>query len=362
MHLDTERRVCNADGTTFSTTTCPSGQTCSGGACAAAPGCPAGQTLCGAVCVDLLRDAANCGRCANACPAGAACGAGTCAVATAPMITARAAHALVTLPDGRVLAIGGLGEGRVHLRAVERYDPATNRWEARAPLLDALGNAYAALLEDGRVVASGPLQSSLQVYTPSTDTWARLTTFPGPVGYYPQIAHATRERVYVFDSYQMHSYELATRTWRAGPSLIGATGGTSFAVDATGAIHVFNTSDRMRRAVYSTVTNEWTLVPNASFGNNSERVVFGPDGFFYGAGAYDPATMSSLNRFARFDPVRNAVTPLAPMQFNRTGTKITVLPGGRLLVCGGQRIQGDPGAPEYLNTAEIYTIATNTWR
>jgi len=363
----TERRVCNADGMTFATMPCPAGQMCSGGACAAAPGCPAGQTLCGAACADLQRDATHCGRCANACPAGAACDAGACAVATASMLRPRAEHALVTLLDGSVLAIGGFTTNNGQLRTVERYDPATNRWEARADLPTGPSFPTAALLEDGRVVVSGHASSQLHVYTPSTNTWARLTMHPTPVvsREAPQVAHVTRGRVYVADAnLRMSWYELATGMWQIGPTAVGVLGTVppSFAVDAMGAVHVFGISDRARRAVFSTVTDAWSLVPSASFGINHERVVAGPDGSFYGAGFFDTRTRMSLNTFVRFDPIGGVVTPLAPMRHARTHTRIVVIPGGRLLVAGGGVAAGAPDRLTQINTAEIYTIATNTWR
>ena len=43
-----------------------------------APPCPRGQTLCGGACVDLMTDAANCGRCDRRCQLYGVCSNGTC--------------------------------------------------------------------------------------------------------------------------------------------------------------------------------------------------------------------------------------------------------------------------------------------
>ena len=65
---------------------CPSGQSCSEGACVAQ--CPAGTTLCGGTCVDLLSDPLNCGGCGNACGDNQICTGGACVTCTPPDQTA----------------------------------------------------------------------------------------------------------------------------------------------------------------------------------------------------------------------------------------------------------------------------------
>ncbi len=50
----------------------------------------------------------------------------------APMNVARARHASVTLSDGRVAVLGGIGMNPTS--SVEIYDPRTNTWQAGEPL------------------------------------------------------------------------------------------------------------------------------------------------------------------------------------------------------------------------------------
>jgi len=323
--------------------------------------CPAGQTRCGAACVSLQADAANCGRCANACPSGAACDAGMCAVATAPMITPRAVHALVLLRDGGVLAIGGQRPPGVGIREVERYDPLTNRWEARAPLLDGAQTYNAATLDDGRIVVGGSSENTLQIYNPVTDTWARLTTYPESTTQTPTVAHWRAGRIYVFDSLRMASYELAANRWRLGPDLVGVRGNSSCSTDPSGSVHAMAFTDVTRRAVFSTATETWTLLPVSGLGPRN-TVAFSPEGDAFAFGDYDQMTARSLANSSRANLDRNVVTPLAPMPTPRTFPTAVALPGGRFLVTGGIRYPGGTSAVQYLNTAEIYTVATNTWR
>lgn len=50
----------------------------------------------------------------------------------APMVVPRARHAAVTLSDGRVAVLGGVGINPT--ASVEIYDPRTNRWQSAASL------------------------------------------------------------------------------------------------------------------------------------------------------------------------------------------------------------------------------------
>jgi ferredoxin len=62
---------------------CPAGRSCVGGAC----DCAAGRTSCAGRCVDTQADNANCGRCGAICPAGQTCTDGACASICGPGVT-----------------------------------------------------------------------------------------------------------------------------------------------------------------------------------------------------------------------------------------------------------------------------------
>lgn len=95
---------------------------------------------------------------------------------TNPMNTARAAHTLTVLADGRVLAVGGTVVSGVDARA-EVYNPATGQWtETGPPLLERIYHT-ATLLNDGRVMIVGGMSnnepgiSATLIYNPQTDQW-----------------------------------------------------------------------------------------------------------------------------------------------------------------------------------------------
>jgi len=73
----------------------------------------------------------------------------------AAMSDARAEHTMLRLPDGRVLALGGLDQNNDVLRTVEIYDPAVNAWTLTGSLPVAIFWPAAVVLRDGRVLVAG---------------------------------------------------------------------------------------------------------------------------------------------------------------------------------------------------------------
>lgn len=83
---------------------------------------------------------------------------------------------LVTLPSGKVLAVGGAVFDGTRTDA-EIYDPATDRWSLTPPLPDGYQVSGVSGLPDGRVLATtfgfqGPVYTNFtQIYDEPTNTW-----------------------------------------------------------------------------------------------------------------------------------------------------------------------------------------------
>lgn len=102
--------------------------------------------------------------------------------------TARSQAALVTLDDGRALAIGGwTGSGTAP--TCELFDPATSSWSPTGSLATGRTLHGAALLADGRVLvaggashgAGGPtILDSAEVYDPATGAWSPTGAMGAP--------------------------------------------------------------------------------------------------------------------------------------------------------------------------------------
>jgi N-acetylneuraminic acid mutarotase len=103
----------------------------------------------------------------------------------APMRIARGLL-VATWSKGRLYAIGGVGNQGNRLGTVESYDPRTNKWHTRAPLPIPRTLPAVATLDDGRILVAGGaakgkppvLLTDVELYTPSTDSWQRLTSLP----------------------------------------------------------------------------------------------------------------------------------------------------------------------------------------
>jgi hypothetical protein len=97
----------------------------------------------------------------------------------------------------------------------------------------------------------------------------------------------------------------------------------------------------------------WNLGSGAAaavFANGRVLVCGGPT---VGGYTYTPATA------AIYDPATQRWTRVADMNFGRTGHTATALPNGTILVTGGTSVV--KGVSTWLNSAEVYDPATNTW-
>jgi hypothetical protein len=101
---------------------------------------------------------------------------------TAPMLSPRVYHTLVTLANGQVLAVGGgtisdQNQITTGVLPTEIWDPTSEQWSAAAPSAVARNyHSTAVLMPDGRVLSAGgghpnglndPAEENAQIYSPS---------------------------------------------------------------------------------------------------------------------------------------------------------------------------------------------------
>ncbi|MFD3523521.1 Kelch repeat-containing protein [Streptomyces sp. NPDC058653] len=169
--------------------------------------------------------------------------------ATAPMGETRQGHAATVLADGRVLVTGGQRprppRGMGTLATAEVFDPEREVWEPTGAMALPRWHHLTVLLPDGRVLAVGGLTATGQhgaspalglceLYDPDTGTWsptgsmraARAThqAVPLPDGSVLAVggAHTDRAddaRFHPFSLAGTEIYDVAAGQWRDGPSL-----------------------------------------------------------------------------------------------------------------------------------------------
>ena len=94
------------------------------------------------------------------------------------------AHALVTLPTGRVLLAGGTSANLLTvLGRAELYDPTDGTWTTTSPLSEARVDAAAALLPDGRALVGGGRAAtpigSVELFYPGVAQQCRVCQLDG---------------------------------------------------------------------------------------------------------------------------------------------------------------------------------------
>lgn len=107
--------------------------------------------------------------------------------AAAPMSHPRYVHGAALLPDGRVLVAGGwyaTSNSDPSHETAEIYDPAANHWTPTGSMKNARAEYGLVSLPDGRIVAAGGIdpaykvQAGVELYDPATGLWQATGKLP----------------------------------------------------------------------------------------------------------------------------------------------------------------------------------------
>jgi N-acetylneuraminic acid mutarotase len=247
----------------------------------------------------------------------------------------------VLLPTGQVLELGA---------NAQIYDPATNSWQPSvpttasccSPISTGIDATTAILLPNGRVLANGGGNAGGEVYDPVMQSWGATMTpaslsSPLSVGSNP---------IGLLEG--LYGSVTALQDGR-----VLADGG----IDGSNSVSV--------TALYDPTQNSWSTTGSQAHAGyyaasgvlaNGEVLVTG------GSVLQGSGVLTALNTADLFNPASNTWTAAAPMSTTRQQHTATVLQSGQLLVTGGNYGSGYAGLLQNVfNSAELYDSTTNTW-
>lgn len=290
-------------------------------------------------------------------------------------------HAVTVLPDGRVIYVGGAdvpvyGPGT---RQVKTYDPATDSWDPQNDMLGYRWYPTLVTLPDGRLLAIGggnennPQRSrTSEVMNPVTMTWSPA----GDVALGNEVSPITV--LYTGDVLMTHRppqlFDPSTLAWRSTMDFVqgnrmpngdhsdhelqllpdgrvAAIGFKSFQAGQYG---------RMLE-IYDPTTGQWELGAESLPVRSRVSTVLALDGRVFAIGGQieddnDPAPRNEwgyTNLVDVWDPPRDAWRRLASIEIAREYHAMpVVLPDGRIFVAGGE---GQPGNEPARSIAEAFT-------
>lgn len=223
----------------------------------------------------------------------------------APMPTSRAGAQAVTMPDGRIVVLGGgtrcgddvlCRHGTVYRRA-DVYDPRADTWTRFVPMAHPRYR-LAALLFQGRVYAIGGADgtralASVEVYDARTGAWHETLALPRPVEAAAAAVDAAGD-VDVMGGTDGHVvydtlYRFTGRAWRRGASLLQPTAGAVAVPEVDGLTYVLGGAP-IGAVGYDPATNRWVDVPPLPAPRCCMGVASMADGTLYLVGGNGPRT------------------------------------------------------------------------
>ncbi|GEM_PF-5971751 len=233
--------------------------------------------------------------------------------ATMPMAEPHADGALIQLPNGKALAVGGEDFGFASSAVAELFDPTSNTWTNTGSLHADREGFPAVLLPNGKVAVFGGYDNNFGIELNSTEI-----------------------------------YDPASGTWSSGASMgFGADSQSATVLQdgtvlvAGGSIDGFQTNAAL---LYNPTSNTFTNAGSMNDARSGHAAVLLPNGKALVVGGAVTAEL--------YDPSSHTWTRTAPLNTYRSYPSATLLTNGQVLVIGG-----DPGE----TSAELYNPTNDTW-
>ncbi len=294
------------------------------------------------------------------------------------LLEPRDSPTLVTLANGKVLAIGGGNYGyaianTAVTRGVELYDPSTRSWVVAKPLPVQRRDHTATLLQDGQVLVVGgwddtdKMPSTADRYDPVTNTW---TTEPGPARGDHTATLLKSGKVLVVGGIGFSGgeakaqgatlYDPVTHTWSdTGPMRYPRSQLHRATLLADGRVLVTGTrqdvggtwwfDQGLETEIYDPVANTWSVSSPLAPAHALHTATLLLDG---------RVLVTSANSVsAIFDPASGQWAVTGSLHVTRANHAASLLPNGKVLVTGG--ISFSDG--QLVDSTELYDPAAGLW-
>lgn len=251
------------------------------------------------------------------------------------MTSARSLHTATLLSDGRVLVVGGVGEGvdsPTVLSTVELYSPTNKKFKATTSMSTPRLAAAAVRLRDGRVLVVGGENSShigvnsAEIYNPKTGRW----TLTSPMNYArlnPTATLLRNGKVLVVGGYSVDSYCCALSSAELFDPQTGTFSTTGFMAVA-------------RRNQTATFLKDGRVLVAGGYN--------GLDGNVDGSG--------NVNAPEIYDPMTGTFGSTGTMSSARRFPTATMLLNGKVLIAGGY-----DGSNAVLSSTDLYSSRKRTF-
>ena len=233
---------------------------------------------------------------------------------TGSMNNQRTQFSSVLLPNGKVLAMGGVADDlNYEWASCELYDPSTGQWTYTDPLPSATYIAGAVVLQNGKVLLTDG--DSSHIYDPATGHWGSAAAMAAPHGTGPAVALLQNGKVLAIGGSDNNTvadvYNPANNTWTA------TANNTHYSRYLTSAIAL----------------------------NNGNALVFGS------ASVDSGQTTSEL-----YDPATNSFTVTGNLVTNVSSSPAVLLDNGNPIIWSLGNAFGGP-----TQVIQVYDVATGTW-
>ncbi|MGH8040710.1 MAG: Kelch repeat-containing protein [Rudaea sp.] len=284
--------------------------------------------------------------------------------ATGNMVTTSLAGRTATLlPNGKVLIAGGLIGTDEYSDSAEIYDPATGSFAATAHMIWGRGYATATLLPNGKVLIAAGIENyvgTAELYDPANGTFTSAGMMQSPrIGATATLlpnGQVLIEGGFASAAPSAELYDPQTGSFTTtGNPTIGRYLETATLLQ-NGQVLVaggenFDGGLLSEADIYDPDTGTFTATGSLNTARLLATASLLPDGKVLIAGGADVNNPdNSVATAELYDPATGKFTAAASMNIERQEATATVLPGGRVLVAGGDN---NDDAPIFF--AEIYT-------